>query len=144
MSGHGAGHGDHKLPLWALFMVLLGLTAVEVVLYDLWVQYNFVPKYVLVLLILVFTIPKAAVVMIYFMHLKFEKQLIVVLAVVPFLLAVGAVVTVLTDTMTLKDQAFNKVEGIGVYEAHGHGDEHGEHGEHDEHGEAYEGGDDEY
>lgn len=134
MSGHSAGHDDHKLPLWALFLALLALTAVEVVLYDLWVEYDFVPKYVLVLLILVFTIPKAGIVLVYFMHLKFEKELIVVLAIVPFFLAAGAVLTPLTDALTLKDRAFNKVDQIGSYEAPGHGDTEASHEEHEAEG----------
>jgi len=122
----------HQVPLWALFLVLLALTAGEVILYDLWVRYQFVPKYVLVLVILVFTLPKAAVVMTYFMHLKFEKQIIVVLAIIPFFLAAMAVLTMLTDTMTLKPRAHNKVHPIGVYEGHSQPDElHHDHIEHD-------------
>lgn len=120
------------MPLWSLFLALLALTAAEVVLYDIWVKHQFIPKYALVILILVFTLPKAAIVMIYFMHLKFEKQIIVVLAIVPFFLATGGVLAILTDTMTLKPQARNQVTAIGSYEVdHGDGDGGGEHGHDD-------------
>ncbi len=98
-------HDDsHKLPLWALFLALLVLTAGEVGLYEVWRHTLFVPKIVIVLIILVLTLPKAAIVMIYFMHLKFEKQLITVLAVVPLFMAVFAVLAILSDIVTLKPQ----------------------------------------
>ncbi len=113
------GHEEpHRVPLWALFLILLALTAAEVILYDLWVNYRFVPKYALVILILVFTLPKAAIVMTYFMHLKFEKQIIIGLAVVPFVMACGVVLAILSDTLQLKPQAFNRVKAIGVYQTH--------------------------
>ena len=118
MSTHDDGH---KLPLWALFLALLALTAGEVGLYEVWRHTQFVPKIAIVLIILVLTLPKAAIVMIYFMHLKFEKQLITLLAVVPFFMAVGAVLAMLTDIVTLKPQALNIVDQIGVYETHAPG-----------------------
>lgn len=119
-------HDDHKLPLWALFLCLLALTAAEVALYDLWVRYHFMPKYALVMLILAFTLPKAAIVMIYFMHLKFEKQIIILLAIVPLVMACGGVLTIVTDTVTLKPHAINQMEKIGDYShENSHGNHHG-------------------
>jgi cytochrome c oxidase subunit IV len=108
-------HAHARVPLRWLFFALLVLTAAEVVLYEIW-SYTanhfaqpFVPKYVIVLLILIFTLPKAAIVMVYFMHLKFERQLIVSLAVLPFGFAFLAVVVTLSDTLTLKPDADNRV-----------------------------------
>ncbi len=104
-----------RVPLSWLFFALLALTAAEVLLYEIWhytgVHYAqpFVPKYVIVLLILLFTLPKAAIVMIYFMHLKFEHQLVVALAIIPFFFAFLGVFTPLSDTLTLKPQAQNRV-----------------------------------
>jgi caa(3)-type oxidase subunit IV len=121
--------GRHKVPLWSIFIILSVLTAVEVALYDLWVEYRFVPKYALVIMILVFTLPKAALVMTYFMHLKFEKQIIIALAIVPFVMACGVVLAILSDTLELKPQAFNKVASIGVYHAHEDGVGESDHGE---------------
>lgn len=120
---NSGGQGEHRVPLWALFLALLALTAGEVVMYDLWVRYQFMPKYALVMVILIFTLPKAAIVMIYFMHLKFEKQLIAVLAVAPFVMACGAVLAIVSDTVTLKPGALNQQEKIGLYTAHGAGQE---------------------
>ncbi len=86
-------------------------------LYELWRQtasagQPFVPKFALVLLILIFTIPKAMIVLIFFMHLKFEKLTIIVLALVPFVLAGIAVLPILADSLALNPGAMNKVEGL--------------------------------
>jgi hypothetical protein len=62
------------------------------------VGHPFIPKYALVLLILiVLTLPKGAIVMIYFMHLKFEKQFVVFLSLIPFLFAAVCVLPALAD-----------------------------------------------
>lgn len=116
---HDHGHG---VPLWGLFIALLALTAGEVLLFEVWhrtqehdatgaITWQLMPKYAMVLLLLVFTLPKAAIVMIYFMHLKFEKQFVVLLALLPFLLALIAVIPTLVDIQTLKGhkQTYNVV-----------------------------------
>ena len=64
--------------------------------------------------------------MIYFMHLKFEKQLIALLAVIPFFMAAFAVLVILTDIVTIKPMTHNKMEQIGVYETP-HDTSHGDH-----------------
>lgn len=116
-------HSHARVPLRWLFFALLVLTAAEVVLYEIWsytathFDQPFVPKYVIVLLILIFTLPKAAIVMIYFMHLKFERQLVVALAVAPFFFALLAVATTLSDTLTLKPHADNRVLTAPAHEA---------------------------
>ena len=117
----------HPLPLWALFLVLLGLTVAEVGLYEVWSRHQgIMPKYAMVLLLFIFTIPKAAIVLIYFMHLKFERQLVVAVALLPFLTAAIAVIPTLTDIMTLKSDSYNEVEGLGDYAPISHGgDDHG-------------------
>lgn len=121
----------HIVPLWGLFVALLALTAAEVGLYEFWQrsgeQVNgqmvyFIPKFAIVLLILVFTLPKALVVLIFFMHLKFEKQMIVTLAIVPFIVAGIAVLLTLSDTKALHDQAqaSRSVAGLKDYSLHRH------------------------
>ncbi len=82
----------------------------------------FIPKFVLVLLILVFTLPKAYLVLVYFMHIRFEKALVVWLAVVPLMMTFLAVLPTLTDTATLKPRKINRVQSIGHY---GGGHDHG-------------------
>ena len=136
-----AGDQPHRIPLWGLFGALIALTAAEVGLFESWSRFETVhdaiPKYALVILILVFTLPKAAIVLIYFMHLRFERQIVVGLAIAPFLFAAIAVLGTLVDAVALKDDSYNKVEVIGKYEAPHHGEDHGEgHGSHgdDSHG----------
>lgn len=84
-------------------MALLALTAAEVGLYEIWLHGAkagdpFIPKYAMVLIILiVLTLPKAAIVLIYFMHLKFEKQFVIGLAIVPLVFAAICVLPTLAD-----------------------------------------------
>jgi len=118
-----ATHYQHRVPLWGLFLALLAFTAAEVGLFETWSRipafHDALPKFALVLLILTFTIPKALIVMVYFMHLKFERQLIVMLAVVPFIFVSIAVLTILTDIVTLKNngRTYNQVANLGEYKA---------------------------
>jgi Prokaryotic Cytochrome C oxidase subunit IV len=132
---------QHSVPLWGLFLALLALTSAEVGLFEVWnrtkevdpsgvITWSFIPKYALVLLILMFTIPKALIVLIYFMHLKFEKLTVVGLAISPFIFASLAVLPTLTDTLTLRPRAHNAVPALRTFgppqgEAGHHGDEHG-------------------
>lgn len=120
-----AHRDEHTIPLWGLFIALLALTAAEVGLFEFWHHtaesgHPVFPKFAMVLLLLVFTLPKAAIVMIYFMHLKFEKQLIVTLALVPFVTALIAVLVTLTDNLTLKNQGKNAnfVPNLAEYAPH--------------------------
>ena len=108
-------HHGHRVNLWTCFVALLALTAAEVGLYEVWRHNPFVPKFGIVMLILIFTVPKAAIVLIFFMHLKFEKFTIVVLAVVPFIMVGVAVLPMLADSLALKPDATNKVEGLKDY-----------------------------
>ena len=114
----------HALKLFPFFLALLALTAAEVGLYEWWrhswvmegdVKVFAIPKFVLVLLILVFTLPKAYIVLVYFMHIRFEPALIVWLAVIPLMMAFIAVLPTLTDTATLKEQKLNHTKVIGKY-----------------------------
>ena len=82
-----------------------------------------IPKFALVLLILIFTLPKAYIVLVYFMHLRFEKAIVVVLAVVPLLLVWICVLPTLNDGTVLKKQRWYHPEVIGLY----HPDDHADH-----------------
>lgn len=129
MSSHSDSHSKdagHGVNIMACFMALLVLTAGEVALFEIWTYTHFVPKYVMVLMILVLTLPKAAIVAIYFMHLKFEKQFIVWLALFPILLVFIAVLPTLVDAVTLKNhnQVVHKVDlgsWVPPYGKHGAG-----------------------
>ena len=129
-------HADHShsVPLWGLFLALLALTAGEVLIYEWWKStehlvagekaYVF-PKLVCVLLVLTLTLPKALIVLVWFMHLKFERALVVGLAIVPFGLVGVAVGPTLVDALVLKDHAYNQVKTItGRPPGGGHPAEH--------------------
>jgi len=122
-------HG-HALRLWPFFLALLALTAAEVGLYEWWrgtavrvegMETTYaIPKFALVLLVLVFTLPKAYIVLVYFMHLRFEKALVVWLAVVPLMMTFLAVLPTLTDGLTLKERKLHSTPVIGEAN-YGHG-----------------------
>ena len=129
---HGHASGGHALKLMPFFLALLALTMAEVGLYEWWrttaeiipgevggtpEKVYAIPKFALVLIILVFTLPKAYIVMVYFMHLRFEKAIVVTLAIVPLLLVFVCVLPTLTDGTVLKKQRLQLVESIGHYES---------------------------
>jgi hypothetical protein len=122
------GHDDHHMPLMGLFAALLALTAAEVALFEIWHRTAvsgepFIPKVAMVLiLILVLTLPKAAIVLVYFMHIKYEKFIVVFLALIPILFAGIAVLPTLTDLVTLRDRSYTHVEGLSEYKAVRHDD----------------------
>jgi heme/copper-type cytochrome/quinol oxidase subunit 4 len=127
---HDAAHdGQHRLPIFSLFLALSALTAAEVGLFEVWSRsetfQSHLPKFALVLLILVFTIPKALIVLIYFMHLKFEKQFVVFLAIVPFPFVAIAILPTLIDAQTLRGwgSAENQVPSLKDIKLD-HGDGH--------------------
>lgn len=139
----------HRVPLWSLFLALLVLTAAEVALYEVWSRNQWImPKVTMVLiLIFVLTLPKAMIVLTYFMHLKFERQLIVMLALLPFGLVFVAVLPILTDIVTLKANSYNQVEGLRDYGPTGHGhaeDQSGHEDDHDENSHEQETTDEDY
>lgn len=120
----GSHDEHHGLKLWPFFLALLALTACEVGLYEAWrssatevdgEKVYFIPKFALIWLIMVFTLPKAYIVLVFFMHLKFEKLIVVGLALAPFLFAGLCVLPTLTDTATLNERKTNTQEVIGFY-----------------------------
>jgi cytochrome c oxidase subunit IV len=135
-----AHHQPHTVPLWGLFLALLALTAAEVGLFEFW-HYTaqhytqpIFPKVVMVALLLVMTLPKAAIVMIYFMHLKFERPLVVLLAVVPLLMVFICVIPSLSDIVSGRTsgraiyapQDLPSFDPTAAHGDHGTGDEHGD------------------
>ncbi len=119
-----AHKNNHSVNLLTCFLLLLVFTAAEIALYEVWRQTGFVPKLVLVFLIFVFTIPKAAIVMIYFMHLKFEKPLLVMLALAPFVTVAILVLVTLTDSQTLAPRIYTRASDLSTFKTiHHHGDE---------------------
>ena len=75
-----------------IFYILLALTIVEVA-----IVYPHLPKMLLVGLLVILAVWKAALVAMHFMHLKFEKSTLAVVALTPFILCVFLILMLLPD-----------------------------------------------
>ena len=75
-----------------IFWILLVLTIVEVA-----IVYLGLPKMLLAGLLVIFAVWKAALVAMHFMHLKFEKRTLAMVALVPFVLCVFLILMLLPD-----------------------------------------------
>jgi cytochrome c oxidase subunit IV len=95
------GSKTHSLRLMPFFIALSALTVGEVGLFELWRSTQFVPKIVVILIILALTLPKAAIVMIFFMHLRYEKLALIIIALAPLILVFIAILPPLTDIKTV-------------------------------------------
>ncbi len=67
-----------------IFLSLLGLTILEVVV----AGFHFMPKFYIVLSLVGLAITKALLVAMFYMHLKFEKKLLYVIAFAPLIFSV--------------------------------------------------------
>jgi caa(3)-type oxidase subunit IV len=75
-----------------VFYILLVLTIVEVAL-----VYLGLPKILLAALLVIFAVWKAALVAMHFMHLKFEKRTLALVAITPFILCVFLILMLMPD-----------------------------------------------
>jgi caa(3)-type oxidase subunit IV len=75
-----------------IFYILVVLTVVEVAL-----VYMGLPKILLAALLVIFAVWKAALVAMHFMHLKFEKRTLAVVAITPFILCVFLILMLMPD-----------------------------------------------
>ena len=75
-----------------VFYVLLVLTIVEVA-----IVYMGLPKMLLVALLVIFAVWKASLVAMHFMHLKFEKKTLALVALSPFILCVFLILMLMPD-----------------------------------------------
>ena len=75
-----------------IFYILLVLTIVEVA-----IVYMGLPRMLLVALLVVFAVWKASLVAMHFMHLKFEKRTLAVVALAPFILCVFLILMLMPD-----------------------------------------------
>ncbi len=95
------GHKDHPKYM-NIFWWLLGLTIVEVAVA--------IPEYSIVLkaiLLIGLASAKAALVAIYFMHLKFERKTLAAIVITPFIICVFLVIMLMPD-LTLD----GRIEGL--------------------------------
>jgi cytochrome c oxidase subunit 4 len=75
-----------------IFYILLALTVVEVA-----IVYLHLPRILLVALLIVLAVWKAALVALHFMHLKFEKRTLMIIALSPFVLCVFLILMLMPD-----------------------------------------------
>ncbi len=86
-------HKEHPKYM-KIFWILLVLTVAEVLVVLLEI-----PRIVIVLLLIGLACSKAAYVALYFMHLKFEKKTLTLIAITPFVICVFFVFMLLPDLM---------------------------------------------
>ena len=75
-----------------IFWILLVLTIIEV-----GITYLGLPKMLLAALLVTLAVWKAALVAMHFMHLKFEKKTLTIVAIAPFVLCVFLILMLLPD-----------------------------------------------
>ena len=75
-----------------IFIILSVLTVVEV-----GITFLGLPKMLLVSLLVIFAVWKAALVALHFMHLKFEKKTLTIVALAPFVLCIWLVLMLMPD-----------------------------------------------
>jgi caa(3)-type oxidase subunit IV len=75
-----------------IFWILLVLTVLEVA-----IAYMALPKILLVSLLVVLAVWKAALVALHFMHLKFERRTLMMIALSPFVLCVFLILMLMPD-----------------------------------------------
>jgi cytochrome c oxidase subunit 4 len=75
-----------------IFWILLVLTIVEVA-----IAYTGLPKLLLVSLLIILAVWKAALVALHFMHLKFESKTLTMIALSPFILCVFLILMLMPD-----------------------------------------------
>lgn len=75
-----------------IFWILLVLTVIEVA-----IVYMGLPKMLLASLLVIFAVWKAALVAMHFMHLKFEKKTLTIVALAPFVLCIFLVLMLMPD-----------------------------------------------
>jgi caa(3)-type oxidase subunit IV len=75
-----------------IFILLTVLTVIEV-----GITFTGMPKMLLVSLLVIFAVWKAALVALHFMHLKFEKRTLTIVAITPFVLCVWLILMLMPD-----------------------------------------------
>ena len=100
MSEHGNGGMRSNYFVWVW---LLGLTGVEVFL-----AYIQLPLVVMLVALLSLSIVKAALIVAYFMHMKFERLNLLLTIVPAFVICIVLLNVFFPDAVRLKDKAVNR------------------------------------
>jgi cytochrome c oxidase subunit 4 len=94
--GHSAAHGAHAHPTWKQYKwVALILTLITVV--EVWIYYipSFVASKLFVPALLIMSAVKFAIVVLYYMHLKYDARLFRALFTGPLIIAVVTIISLL-------------------------------------------------
>jgi len=93
MAHSGAAHAHKEPNYFGIIVVLAILTAAEI-----GVVFVGLPRFVLGVILVVLALWKAGMVALYFMHLKFEKKTLAVIAVTPLILCALLMFALLPDS----------------------------------------------
>lgn len=87
-AAHGHDHAsDHgKRPYVRIFWMLLALTVIEIS--TIFIPHNTVPHWMLAVFLMALAVAKAALVAMYYMHLRYDPRMLTAIFVGPFGLAV--------------------------------------------------------
>ena len=94
-SGHGGGYVSHKKTYIKIFIWLTLLTALEVGL-----AVSSLARPVMITLLCALAIVKAALVAMFFMHLRFERKTLALVVAVPLLLAGILIIGLMPDSQS--------------------------------------------
>jgi cytochrome c oxidase subunit 4 len=83
----------------AVFYWLAGLTVLEVV-----VAFLPLTKFAMAAILIVLAFTKAALVALYFMHLKFERRTLMLVAITPVILCVGLMFSLVPERVILQNR----------------------------------------
>ena len=95
--------GSGMRPMYFVWAWLVGLTAIEVVL-----AYLHTPLFWMLLMLLGLSVVKAALIMAYFMHLKFERLNLVLTLIPAMVLTILLLNIIYPDAMRLKSHGVNR------------------------------------
>jgi cytochrome c oxidase subunit 4 len=88
-----AAHASHKKTYMVVFVWLAVLTAIEV-----GIVFTGLTRFVLITLLCALAVTKAALVAMYFMHLRFERRTLALVVITPIVLAAILIIGLMPDT----------------------------------------------
>ncbi len=95
---HGEHEGMTRKRIWKVFFILLGITCVEFFIALILVPKGLIPGHVANPIYIVLTLFKAFYIVAYFMHLKFEKTVLIFSLIVPILFIIGLILVLTNES----------------------------------------------
>jgi caa(3)-type oxidase subunit IV len=94
-AGHAGAHVSHRKTYFTIFIWLTVLTAIEVGL-----AVSHLQRWVMITLLCALAIVKAALVAMYFMHLRFERKTLAIVVLTPVVLAGILIIGLMPDSQS--------------------------------------------